>query len=167
MKQIGATQELKISGTMDIKLTGPDGKVKLHDVHHNLIVDVGFDIVNTLLRTGTGPYPNALGLVWEDPDVGVISLAIGDLDFQNYTNQDFKSGGDITITRIDEKNWKLVATWGAGEPTPGGSGWPIPIRGIGAYTQALLDNIFSGIVRAPLNKEDIDDLVITYTFTMA
>ena len=167
MKNIGTKQGFKIIGTVDIVLKRPDGTIKQHDVHHNLIVDAGFDIVNTLMRTGSGVYTNVLGLVWEDPDVGVISLAAGDLDFQNYTNQDFKSGGDVTITRIDEKNWKLVATWGAGEPTPGGSGWPIPIRGIGVYTQALLDKLFSGIVRAPLNKEDVDDLVITYTFTMA
>lgn len=165
MNKMGDT--IRLIGTVDVVLKRPDGTIKQHDVHHNLIVNAGFDLVNTLMRTGTGDYTNVLGLVWEDPDVGVISLAVGDLDFQSFTNQSFKSGGDVVITRLDEKNWKLVATWGSGEPTPGGSGWPIPIRGIGVYTQALTNNIFSGIVRAPLNKETGDELVITYTFTMA
>jgi len=163
----GAKQRMKLIGTVDIVLKGPDGKIKQHDIHHNLIVDAGFDIINTLMRTGTGDYPKVLGLVWEDPDVGVISLATGDTDFQNQTNQDFKSGGDCVITKIDEKNWKLVSTWGSAEPTPGASGWPIPIRGIGVYYDALVDKIFSGVVRAPISKASIDDLVITYTFTMA
>ncbi|RLI54288.1 MAG: hypothetical protein DRP09_13500 [Candidatus Thorarchaeota archaeon] len=163
----GTGDRIRLKGTVEIVLKGPDGRIKQHDVHHNLIVDAGFDIVNTLLRTGTGDYTSVLGLVWNDPDAATITLTSGNLDFQNYTNQSFKSGGDVTITRIDEKSWKLEATWGSGEPTPGGSGWPIPIRGIGVYYQALANKIFSGIVRAPLNKESIDDLVITYTFTMA
>lgn len=166
MKRI-IEQGMRLIGTVEIVLKSPDGKVKTHDVHHNMIVNAGFDLINTLMRAGTGNYPNVLGLVWNDPDAATITLAVGDLDFQNFTNQDFKSGGDVTITKITDKSWKLEATWGAGEPTPGGSGWPIPIRGIGAYYQALLDKIFSGIVRAPLSKEDIDELIITYTFTMA
>lgn len=159
---------MKIIGTMEVKLTGEDGKIKQHDVNHNLIVDAGFDLINTLMRTGgAASYPNVLGLVWEDPDVGVISLAAVDLDFQNYTNQSFKSGGSCVITKISDKSWKMVASWIATEPTPGASGWPIPVRGIGAYSAALANNIFSGVVRAPINKASADILEITYTFTMA
>ena len=160
-------ERTKLTGRLEITLRDEHGNIKQHEVHENMVVDQGFDLINTLVRTGTGNYTSVLGVNWNDPDAPIAALGAADTDFPGPpSNQDVKSGGSITIVKVDDKTWKLTATWASGEPTPGGSGWPIPIRGIGAYWGGA-NTLFAGKVKAPINKDNTDELEINYTFAMS
>ena len=159
---------MKITGRLEIVLRDKHGHVKQREVHENLIVDQGFDLINTLVRTGTGNFTDTLGVVWNDPDAAIAALGAADTDFPGPpTNQDFKTGVAVTIAKIDDKTWKLTAAWAAGEPTPGGSGWPIPIRGVGIYWNNAANTLFAGKVRSPMNKANTDELEVNYTIAMS
>ena len=157
---------MKLKANVTMTLKDSSGRIKEVHRYKNLVVDQGFDLINTLLRTGTGNFIGALGIAWNDPD-NAITLAVGDTDFQTPTHQDFKSGGALTVTRIDERNIQITASWIAAEPTPGGSGFPVPIRGLGLYWGAAATQIIAGKVFLPVNKESADILNVVYDIELA
>lgn len=157
---------MKLTANVTLILKDKNGKPKAVHKFENLVVDQGFDLVNTLLRTGTGNFIGALGIAWNDPDAA-ITLAAGDTDFQSPTHQDWKSGGSLTVTKISDKIIEVEASWIATEPTPGGSGFPVPIRGLGIYWGAVANQLIAGKVFLPVPKESADIITAIYQIIMS
>lgn len=158
---------MKLTGRLDIVLKGPDGRVKERHVDHNLIVDIGFQNINQLLRGAGGSALSHLGIGWAEPDTTPSAPAAGDINLPtggNYKQQRYAA----VLSQIDEKNFKAVASIGPGEPSSAGA-FPVPIRSIGSFwNSGTADNeMFSWLLRAVINKASADTVELTYTFTMA
>jgi len=158
---------LKIRGRLEIVHRGPDGRIKEHSIHHNLIVDIGFDNVNSLLRGAGGNALTHIGIGWAEPDTTPSDPAAGDVNLPtggNYLQQRYTA----VLSKIDVKNFKLVATVGSGEPSGAGS-FPVPIRSIGAFWDGGTEDneLFAWLKRAVINKASADSIEFTYTFTMS
>jgi hypothetical protein len=160
-------ERLQLHGKAEIVLRGPDGRIKEHHVEHNLIVDIGFDNLNSLIRGSGGNALTHLGIGWAEPDQTPSGPAAGDVNIPSGGNYKQDRVASV-LTRIDEKNWKLVSSWGNAEPASAGS-FPVPIRSIGAFwASGTGDNeLFAWILRAVINKASADTLEVTYTFTMS
>lgn len=160
-------QGLRIRGTAVIVLRGPDGRVKERHTMRNLIVDIGFDNVNSLLRGTGGNALTHLGIGWAEPDQTPSDPAAGDVNLPSGGNYKQDRVAAV-LSKIDDKNFKLVASWGSGEPASAGS-FPVPIRSIGAFWDGGTEDneLFSWIKRAVINKASVDTFEFTYTFTMS
>lgn len=166
-----ARDGMKITGTVEGILRGPNGRIKERFKQENLIVDEGFEnIINFLTNTATGIGFNDLthlGIGWAEPDQTPSGPAAGDVNIPTGGNYKTDRVASV-VTKIDQKNCKLVSTWGSGEPASAGS-FPVPVRSIGAFwASGAGDNeLFAWILRAVINKESADSLEITYTFTLS
>lgn len=162
---------MKVTGTVEGILRGPDGRIKERFKQSNLIVDEGFEnIINFLTNTVAGIGFNDLthlGIGWAEPDQTPAGPAAGDVNIPTGGNYKTDRVASV-VTKIDTKNCKLVSTWGAAEPASAGA-FPVAVRSIGAFWAAGAgDNeLFAWILRAVINKASADSLEITYTFTLS
>lgn len=164
---------MKVAGTLEIMWRDRFGNVKGHFIERNLVVDIGFDNINSLLRGSGGSALSHIGIGWAEPDATPSAPAAGDINLPMPGGTPPLANGKqqryaAVLTRIDEKNFKLVATIGNGEPSTAG-GFPVPIRSIGTFWDAGVEDseLFAWVLRAVMNKASADTFEITHTFTMS
>lgn len=153
--------KLGLKGRMKILLKDKDGNIKLHEIHDNLIVDIGITNVRDLLL-GTGSALSHLGIGW---GTGADTpVAAGQINFQG-TDQDRQVA--TTGTPSDDV-LTLEYEWAAG--TPSGPTFPITLYEFGVFWDGGVEDneMFSRIVRSGgVSKDSDDSLKLTYTLTLA
>lgn len=161
--------KIGFKGTIEMKLTGPDGIVKQHDIDHNALVLIGFDEINTAIRTGSMNAITHLGIGWGTGSDG--AFADSQVNMQA-TDALPTSGQDRiapVITKVSEKVIRFVGVWNATEPVTAATAFPIAINEVGLFWNSgkADDEMLSRYLRStPMNKDSADILQITYTITM-
>jgi hypothetical protein len=163
---------IRATGEIHGVLRDKDGNIKEEFYERNLVVDLGREMVNDALRTGTVAPLTHIGIGWSNPDTEPSAPAAGDINLPMpggtppWANayQDRKAA---VVTKISATQFSLYQSWGTGQPATTAI-WPKAIRAIGAFTAAGTGNnqIFSWAKRAPINKDTTDTLEFTYTFTV-
>lgn len=150
----------QMRGTFEIKVIGPDGKVKDYRKAENLVVDGGVDFIADVMGKATQPTEmDNIGVGWgtgasDDPTAGQTDLqgASKDRNTAVYAHTD----GLATFT--------LQATWGTDDPSTGS----VTIEESGVFNDAptggtmLCRQTFAGV-----NKGASDTLEVTWTFTIS
>ena len=158
---------IRLKGVFELTLKGPDGKVKEHLQVENGIVLDGFKNINDLL-TGlvAGNVLDYLGIGW---GAGASTAFAEAQDNLQGANQERIAV--VLATYIDQKNFKIDATWGPNEPGGGApvGGFPVPIEEAAAFWNSgvAANEMFSRVVFAVVNKQAVDTLQLVYTFTLA
>jgi len=173
-----AKDTIQIHGHVYGELRDENGNLKERFDQENLILTVGKDNINYLLRGATDVplklgYPlTHIGIGWAEPDSEPADPLITDINMPIAGGTPVWVGGyqdrkAAVITRLTALTFKLVQTWGSGEPSTTVN-WPKAIRCVGAFTAAgVADNtIFSWSKRAAVNKASADTLMFTYIFTI-
>jgi len=152
---------ITIKGQVEVKVFGPDGKLKQHEIGPNGITNDGLEKIVDGLVSGGMTAHNKMGIGF---GVGAnTAFAVGQTDLQGATKN--KTPTSISTTKIDGKNWKITALWDVNNPSPSAT---VGIEEIGTFWgTAISGEMFSRTVRAIINKAPIDSLEITYTFTIA
>lgn len=148
---------IKIVGTCEMILRGPDGRVKSVSIVRNDVTDKGFDKVADLLGSTANPITH-LGIGWGAGASDAFDPTENDLQG---ANKDRKSCSYAHTPGT--KTFVFTATWGPGEPIAGTAG----IEEVGTFDAASGGDMFSRLVRAILNKLNLDTLEVNYNFTMS
>lgn len=175
--------KIKVKGHIHGILRGPDGKIKEEFDQDNLVVTIGLNNITELLTSvlgkgvaGGGYNLTHIGIGWAEPDSEPSAPALTDTNVPmngatppapSWTGG-YQNRKSAVITPLSATQFKLVATWGSGEPATTGT-WPKAIRVIGAFWGSGTGNnqLFAWSKRAPINKASADTLEFTYTFTLA
>lgn len=159
-------ERAKLKGTMEVTLRDSlTGKVKLHEIHDNMIMLIGFtNIRDRMLGTG-GSGLTYLGIGYGTGG-GAIPAADTQINFQGtpITDQNRKLAVSGTPS---QKILTLTTLWVAGDPNPVN---PITIYELGVFWAAGTGNnqMFSRVVKTSgIIKAITDDLELTYTLTMS
>lgn len=152
---------IKVRGVIEVRVRGPDGKLKFYDRFENMIMYIGFNnIVNGI--TGGGIIPlSHLGIGWGAGANTPESPSQTDLQGANKNRTPDAPG--CVVTKIDSWNWKLEATWGANNPSPTVT---VGIEEIGTFWGASGANMFSRAIRPIINKAPADSVEIIYNFSI-
>ena len=161
------TDQIRVTGKIIGVLRDSTGKIKERFEMSNLVVDLGREMINDALRTGTITPLSWLGIGWSEPDSEPADPAAGDINFPATWVGAQQNRKLATITKVSPTVFTLTQTWATGEPSTTPT-WPKPIRAIGAFTAPGTGNneIFSWSKRAPINKAAGDTLQFTYVFTI-
>lgn len=160
---------IKFKGTVEMQLIGPDGVVKQHDVHHNALVLIGFDEINTAIRTGSMNAITHLGIGWGTGSDGAFADSQVNLQATDALPASGQDRIAPVITKVSEKEIRFVGTWAPTEPVSAATAFPIAINEIGLFWNSgkADDEMLSRYLRSTaMNKDSVDTLVITYTLTM-
>lgn len=166
---------MKVSGRVEITLRDKLGRIKLHEIHDNLVVTQGLVLIqDRLIGTSSNIITN-LGIGWYrtlDPD----APAEDDVNFPDM-GTGIDEGQDRKATTPDPNispppiYFTLTEAWAPGEPATYYSAYPgtdCPIKAIGAFTGGGTGNtIFSWVKRSVINKNTVDTLVINYVITIS
>ena len=136
---------------VEITLRGPDGKIKKQGKAKNLIVTTGVQaIVDQLLDAPALAVPSHIAV-----GTGTTAAAAGDTTLQteldrNALTSKNRSGAVLT----------LVGDWAAGEATG-------DLTEAGIFNASSSGTLFSRVVFGAYDKEALDTLQITWTWTLA
>ena len=148
--------KIRIVGECEMILRGPDGRVKQVMRFKNDITNKGFDKIADLLGATESPIAY-LGIGWGagagdafDPTENDLQGASKDRKAAAYTHTP------------GTKTFKFTSIWGPGEPIAGTAA----IEEVATFDAVSGGDMFSRLVRAVLNKLNLDSLEVNYNFTI-
>ena len=149
-------EEIKLTGYVDVKLIGPDGKVKQQHSGKNLVVTVGKNYLAAWLAAASqaGEFMSYMGL-----GTGSSGPTSGDTTL----GSEFSGGGDSRVlgTLTSASNvWTNTVTF----PPGNGTG---AITEAGLFTAVTSGTMFARQVFAVYNKAAGDTLIIVWNVTFA
>lgn len=147
---------IKITGSVHVVLTAPDGTVKQEHTEHNLVTTVGKYYLTAWLAAASQPgeFMSYIAL-----GIGTTPPALG-----NTTLQSELVGGSNTRalgTLVNISNtWNNTATFAPGNCT--GS-----ITEAGLFSTLTAGTLFARQTFAPYNKESGDTMTVSWTLTVS
>lgn len=151
-------EQIKLNGSVNIKLIGPDGIVKQEHTDHNLIVTVG----KTYLTTYITPSNHNTGTEFAQ-FVGLGSNSSGPTSGDTALGAEFVGGGysRVTGTLTNASNvWTNTATFAPGNGTGG-------ITEAGLLSASSVGTLFARQVFSVYNKAAGDTLIVVWNVTFA
>lgn len=149
-------ESLKLTGSVNIKLIGPDGVVKQEHTDHNLVVTVGKSYLATWLATDpiSGTFMKYVGL-----GTGTSGPASGDTTL----GSEFSGGGYSrsagTLTSSSNV-WTNTATFAPGNGTGA-------VTEAGLFSASTSGTMFAHQVFSVYNKAAGDTLIVVWNVTFA
>ena len=146
-------EKMKLKGSFDVKLFGPDGKLKQHETTDNLVVDAGFDgISQRCFSTETG----SASFNYISIGSGASAAAAGDTTLDNVL-----ATQQATYAHSDgDANFSLTTTFAAGVGT--GSVNEYAVQN-GSPTGTLFNRALTGLV----TKNAADSLQIVFAGSLS
>lgn len=147
---------LDLKGSVNVRLIGPDGKVKQEHTKHNLIVTVGKNYLATWLAAASqaGEFMSYIAL-----GTGSTSPTSGDTALQT----EFVGGGYSRVqgTLSSSTNvWQNQATFNPGNGTGA-------ITEAGLFSASSTGTMFARQTFSAYNKAAGDTLIVTWTVTLS
>ena len=151
------TNELiKLTGSVNVKLIGPDGKVKQEHTNHNLVVTVGKSYLCTWLTAATQSTPFmdyvALGTSNSGPTSGDTALG-AELSGGGYS----RVAGTLTSA---SNVWTNTATFSPGNGTGA-------IQEAGLFSASTSGTMFAHQTFSVYNKAAGDTMIIVWSVTFS
>jgi hypothetical protein len=142
---------IKVTGHINIKLLGPDGKLKQEVDKSNLVVTVGKAYLATWLAAASQPgeFMSYIAL-----GTGMTAPTVGDTTLQS----EFSGGGysrQVGILTSSTNTWQNQATFGPGNGT--GS-----ITEAGLFSTVTSGTMFARQVFSAVNKGAGDTFILTW-----
>ena len=151
-----ANEQIKITGSVQVTLTGPDGKVKAAHTNPNLVVTVGKDFLAAWLTedTQSTKFMNyvALGTSNTAASAGQTAL-VAELSGGGYSRVD----GSLTSAA---NVWVNTATFNPGNGTG-------TLQEVGLFSASTSGTMFARQVFGPYGKAAGDTLSIVWSLTLA
>lgn len=147
---------IKVTGSVEMKLIGPDGEIKQHSIQRNLVVTVGKTLLASVLAVDPlanhfAPYI-ALGSGTNAPSSGDTAL-----------QTEFTGGSNARVsgTLSSASNvWQNQATFAPGNCTGA-------VTEAGLFTASSSGTMFARQTRSAINKAAGDTLIVTWTVTFS
>lgn len=146
------TNDIKLKGRVEITLTGPDGKVKQHEVRDNLVVTVG----KTYLAAWLAAASQAdYFMSWIGIGEGTTSPLVSDTDLEDPLPTRLQASlGSSSNQRT------ATVTFGAGVDTGA-------VTEAGLFSEEVAGTLFSRVVFGVYNKEAGDSLSFIWTISFS
>jgi hypothetical protein len=147
---------IKLSGSVDVKLFGPDGQIKQQHKEHNLVVTVGKTYLATWLAAASqaGKFMSYMGL-----GTGSTAAASGDTALTT----EMSGGGyarQIGVLSNSTNVWTNTATFSPGVGTGA-------ITEAGLFSAVTTGTMFAHQVFSAYNKQAGDTLIFTWSVTFS
>lgn len=147
---------IKLTGSVNVKLIGPDGNVKQEHTDHNLVVTVGKDYLAAWLAAASQPgeFMTYVGLGTDNSGPASGDTALG---------AEFSGGGysraDGTLSSLSNV-WTNTATFNPGNGTGA-------ITEAGLFSASTSGTMFARQVFSVYNKAAGDTMVVVWSVTFS
>lgn len=149
-------EQMKLNGSVNIKLIGPDGQVKQEHTDHNLVVTVGKSYLTTWLTAATQStaFMSFVGLGTNSSGPTSGDTALG---------AEFSGGGYSRATGVltqASNVWTNTSTFAPGNGTGA-------ITEAGLFSASTVGTMFARQVFSVYNKAAGDTLIVAWNVTFA
>jgi hypothetical protein len=143
---------MKLTGSVNVKLIGSDGKIKQEHTDHNLVVTVGKSYLASWLTAATqsGPFMSYIGL-----GTGTSGPAAGDTTLDTELSGGGYSRVQGTLSSASN-TWSNTATFAPGNGTGA-------ITEAGIFSASTVGTLFAHQVFAVYNKGAGDTMTIVWS----
>lgn len=151
-------EQIKLNGSVNIKLIGPDGIVKQEHTDHNLVVTVGKSYLTTYITPGNHNTGNEFAQF-----VGLGTNSSGPTSGDTALGAEFSGGGYSRATGVLTQSanvWTNTATFAPGNGTGA-------ITEAGLLSASTVGTMFARQVFSVYNKAAGDTLIVVWNVTFA
>lgn len=151
-------EQVKLSGSVNVRLIGPDGKVKQEHTDHNLVVTVGKTYLTTFMTPGNHNTGTEFAQF-----VGLGTNSSGPTNGDTTLGAELSGGGysRATGTITNASNvWTNTSTFAPGNGTGA-------ITEAGLFSASTVGTMFARQVFSVYNKAAGDTLIVVWNVTFA